>query len=62
MSYVALWCLIEGDSMPFKVTAPVNANINRLKELVRDDALRNVDASDLVLLKVCMLYNLASTV
>jgi hypothetical protein len=56
MSDVALWCLIEGDSMPFEVTAPVNANINRLKEVVREKGkngvLGNVDAKDLVLLKV----------
>jgi hypothetical protein len=33
-----LWCLIDTDidieSMPFEVTAPINASVNRLKELV----------------------------
>jgi hypothetical protein len=51
-----LWCLVEGDSMVFEVTASANASINRLKELVREKgkngALGNIDAKDLVLLKV----------
>ena len=50
------WCLIQGDSAPFQVTAPVNASIDHLKELVhvkrKKGALRNVDASDLILWKV----------
>ena len=58
MSDVALWCLI-GDSTPFEVTAPVNATIYRLKELVwekrKRGTLKNVDASDLILWKVCTL-------
>ena len=59
MSDVALWCLIQGDSTPFEVTAPVNATINRLKELVwekrKRGAFKNVDASDIILWKVCTL-------
>lgn len=54
-----LWCLIEGESTPFKVMAHLNTDINDLKKVVREErkngALRNVDASDLILWKVCML-------
>jgi hypothetical protein len=55
----ALWCLIEGDSTLFEVTAPVTASIHRLKQLIHEErkngVLRKVDASDLVLWKVCVL-------
>jgi hypothetical protein len=55
-----LWCLIDTDidieSMPFEVTAPINASVNRLKELVwekgKNGVLGNVDAKNLVLYKV----------
>ena len=59
MSQLTLWYLVERDATPFEVTAPVNANINRLKELVhekrKNGVFSNVDASDLILWKVCML-------
>ena len=42
---------IEGDSTPFQVAAPVNANIDRLRKLGHEEgkngALRHVDANDL---------------
>jgi Crinkler effector protein N-terminal domain len=51
-----LWCLVEGDSTVFEVTASANASINRLKELVREKGInvseRAILAKDLVLLKV----------
>jgi hypothetical protein len=51
-----LWCLVEGDSTVFEVAASANASINRLKVLVREKtdkgSLRDVNAADLVLLKV----------
>ena len=50
-----LWCLIEGDSTPFRVTAPVTANINHLKELVHEKGINKrtrILAKDLVLWKV----------
>jgi hypothetical protein len=51
-----LWCLVEGDSTPFKITAPPNIDIDDLKKLVRENkdksSLRDVNASDLVLFKV----------
>ena len=54
-----LWCLIEGDTTTFGVTAPVTTSIHLLKKLVLEECkngvLRNVDARDLVLWKVCML-------
>ena len=50
------WCLVDGDSMVFDVTAPANVSISRLKELVQKKGdrgiLRDVDAKDLVLWKV----------
>jgi hypothetical protein len=52
-----LWCYIEGDSTTFEVTVPVTASIHRLKEVVhekrKNGVLSKVDASDLVLWKVC---------
>ena len=57
----SLWCLIDGESTPFKVIAPLNTDIYNLKELVREmgknRTLRNVLAKDLVLWKVCMLQS-----
>jgi hypothetical protein len=51
-----LWCLVEGESMVFEVTVSANASINRLKTLVQEKkdkgSLRDVNAADLVLLKV----------
>ena len=47
-----LWCLIKGESTPFDVIAPVHASINRLNlihEERKNVALRNVDASGLIL-------------
>jgi hypothetical protein len=58
IAHRTLWCLIEGDSTTFQVIAPVNANIDRLKELVHEkckNTLSNVDGKDLVLWKVCAL-------
>jgi len=51
-----LWCFIKGDPNVFEITAPVNANISRLKKLVweegKNGVLSNTDAKDLVLGKV----------
>ena len=53
-----LYCLIKDDSNPFKVTAPVDASIIDLKNLVWEErkhgVLRDIDADavDLVLWKV----------
>ena len=51
-----LCCLIKDDSNPFKVTAPVNASIIDLKNLVWEErkhgVLQDIDAVDLVLWKV----------
>jgi len=51
-----LWCLIQGESTPFMVTAPVDINIFQLKELVRekgiDSTKTSVLAKDLILWKV----------
>jgi hypothetical protein len=54
-----LWCLIhrESESIPFEVTAPINASVNRLKELVREKCVNEhaVLAKNLVLYKVITL-------
>jgi hypothetical protein len=53
-----LWYLVEGDSAPFKITAPPNIDIVDLKILIQEresgkrGALRDFDAKDLVLWKV----------
>jgi hypothetical protein len=51
-----LWCLVEGDSTPFKITSPTNIDIDDLKKLIHEErkqgVLQGVDAVDLVLLKV----------
>jgi hypothetical protein len=52
-----LWCYVEGDIAAFKVTTPLNVDVDRLKKLIRGErqhvVLRDVDAADLVLWKVC---------
>ena len=53
-----LFCLIEGDSRPFKVT-PNKGDILDLKDLIKKNGvLRNVLAKDLVLWKVGLFNNL----
>ena len=37
VSGVALWCLIEEDSAPFKATAPLDTGVNNLKKLIRGE-------------------------
>ena len=52
----ALWCVIKGDSTAFQVTAPGKASIDELKNLVwekrKNGVLREIHATDLVLLNV----------
>ena len=56
-----LWCLIhrESESIPFEVTAPINASVNQLKELVREKGVNITEhavlAKNLVLYKVITL-------
>jgi len=51
-----LWCLIKHDSVTFQVTVSANATIHELKDLIlekgKQHTLRDVDAKDLVLLKM----------
>jgi hypothetical protein len=51
-----LWYLVEGDSAPFKITAPHNIDIVDLKIRIHEQckygALQGIDAADLVLFKV----------
>jgi hypothetical protein len=51
-----LRCLVEGDSIPFVITASADTEIGEFKEIIHEKgknrALSGVDAWDLVLLKV----------
>ena len=50
-----LWCLMEKDTRPFPVTAPIGMRIGELKELIREKGVRVDDpllAKDLTLWKV----------
>jgi hypothetical protein len=51
-----LWCFTQRDSTVFKVIAPVDASISRLKKLVweecKNGVFRDTDATNLVLWKV----------
>ena len=52
----SLWCLVDGDSRPFKVTALDDADVTDLKKLIKEEGkkgiLCDVDAKDLDLWKV----------
>lgn len=48
----SLFCLIEGDTNPFQVTVSAGQSIYFLKEVILEQAFRDVDAVDLVLWKV----------
>ena len=54
-----LWCLIEGDGVPFFVTAPLTKSIGHLKDLIKEKGInpneRAVLAKDLILWKVRMI-------
>ena len=50
-----LWCFIEGEKQAFSVTAPSDLFISDLKERIKaekENTLRCVDASNLILWKV----------
>lgn len=50
-----IWCILKGDSVPFRIAAHIDATVDELKELIRSPkesgALRGIDAADLVLRK-----------
>jgi hypothetical protein len=54
-----LWCLIDGDAQPFKIKVASNKDIDDLKDVIHfkrhNSSFRDVDATDLVLWKVCQL-------
>ena len=56
MAHRVLWCFIKDDHNAFKVIAPVDTDIDEVKELIWEkgkyDKLRGTDAKDLVLWKV----------
>jgi Crinkler effector protein N-terminal domain len=48
-----LMCLIEGDSLPFLITTPMNVSIFFLKHEIRVERnLQGIDTQDLTLWKV----------
>jgi Crinkler effector protein N-terminal domain len=49
-----LWCLMEGETSPFFVTAGVNWKMERLKKAIKKEKrdLRDLDTSYIVLWKV----------
>jgi len=50
-----LWCLIEGTTTPFSVTASPDVDIDELKKMIQGEKknlFQRVDASDLILWKV----------
>ena len=53
---ISLWCLIDGDSRPFKVTALDAADVTDLKEFIKEkrkeSILRGIDPTVLELWKV----------
>jgi hypothetical protein len=52
-----LLCLIGGESTPFEVTAPGNARISRLKELILEKGIR---ASQGILAKSLLLFEVST--
>jgi hypothetical protein len=51
-----LWCLLEGEAIPFQVIANAGQNMSQLKELiqVKEPALRSLGASRILLWKASM--------
>jgi hypothetical protein len=51
-----LWCLLEGEAIPFQVIAGAGQNMFQLTELIqgKKPALRGLDASRILLWKVGM--------
>ena len=48
----SLWCLVDGDSRPFKVTALDNADVSDLMKLIKEEGVDIPFAKDLELWKV----------
>lgn len=49
-----LWCIIQGDDTTFKVVVPVDADIDDLRELVKEKGIsenQRILAKDLILWK-----------
>jgi len=56
----ALRCFVKGDSIPFKVSAAVNLEMDDLKDLIKEKCMKDVkdvDAKDLRLWKVRMRFS-----
>ena len=56
MATNTLWCLIEGDKTMFKVTIPIDSDIDVLKDKIKQKKshrLEQFDAAELILWKAC---------
>jgi Crinkler effector protein N-terminal domain len=53
-----LWCLIQGESTPFEVIAPVNVSINQLKKLIKEEGI-DVTERDTILAKHMTLWKVS---
>jgi Crinkler effector protein N-terminal domain len=55
-STYTLWCLIDGDEIPFKVIIPIDSDIDDLKKNIKQTCspmLEKFAAKGLILWKVC---------
>jgi hypothetical protein len=52
------WCLIQDESTPFEVIAPVNININQMKKLIKEEGI-NVTKRDSILAKHMTLWKVS---
>ena len=53
---VTLWCVIEGDPRPFRLSVPSGTDVHGLKWAIKDEnpnRLKDIDAGELTIFKVC---------
>src|ERR1700722_11900056 len=53
---VTLWCVIEGDPRPFRLSVPSGTDVHGLKRAIKDEnpnRLKDIDAGELTICKVC---------
>jgi hypothetical protein len=55
----SFWCLVDGDATPFEIDVTPNVKVNRLQEEIKHrKVLLHVDASNLLIWKVSIVYRL----
>ncbi|KAF8636448.1 hypothetical protein AX14_010429 [Amanita brunnescens Koide BX004] len=58
---IALWCVVDGDYVPFRISVHGKGDITNLKETIKaqkENALRGFDASSLVVWMVRIFHKL----